>query len=352
MKAKKWLKKFFLISVFFMTLVGSLNYIVDPVWFFSHSYRFNNLQAGFNERLQKSVYLTYLDGFKYDGVLLGSSRSTYYNSADFQNKKIFNYAVSGIYPHEYNGLIEYFKRATDQPKLEYIILGLDFYGSQEHKKSDSRLDSTFHELEDKNTFMFKTLFNLNTFGYSLKNLKRWISNKTGGRSYTRENFVVVDKVPEKKVKSKTLNKIKRYYSGYETYNENYTKILTELKVNNPDSMFVIYTTPLAKPFLDKIMQNDQLFQHYTRWIKDIIDVYGEIYFFTQYGDFSCQYATYSRDGDHYYPFIGKYILNVISGAKTSENYEDTYTMLNKKNIDQFIEILVANKDNMEILCTD
>jgi hypothetical protein len=310
------------------------------------------LQSGFNERLQKSAYLTYSDTNQYNGVLLGSSRTTYYNSNDFLNKKIFNYSVSGIYPYEYGEFIDYLKKIKHQPTLEYIVLGVDFYGSQAQRKSKNKTVFTFRELEDKYTFIFKSLFNLKTLSHSLKNLKRWARNKTGNRSYTRENFVVVDRVPEKKVKSKTQHKIKTYYRGYTEYNENYTRILTKLKINNPESKFIIYTTPLAKPFLDHIFQNDQLFKYYVRWIRELTDIYGEIYFFTQYGDFAYKYTTYSKDGEHYYPAIGKYILNTVSGAEPSKTYENTYTVLNSSNIDHFIDQITKLRKDMSTLSSD
>lgn len=351
MKAKIWVNKFLFASVSLIALVGSVNFFVDPMWFFTHSYPFNNLQKGFNERIQKSANLKYADIVKYDGVLMGSSRSTFYNTADFKNKKIFNYSVSGIYPYEYNGLIEYFKRTKGQSKMDYIVLGLDFYGSQAQKNNEKKSDFSFQELEDKNTYIFKSLFSLKTFSYSLHNLGRWVRNKTGSRSYTRENFVVTDKVSEAKVKGKTLGKIKTYYSGYKTYNGEYIETLEELKSNNPDSKFVIYTTPLPEPFLDEIFHNEKLFQHYLRWIKDLTKVYGEIYFFTQYSDFACEYTSYSRDGDHYYPFIGKYILNIVSGATPDQTYKNTYTILNKNNIDHYIDGIIATRDNSEILCS-
>ena len=47
--------------------------------------------------------------FTYDGVILGSSRTTFINENDFTGLNAFNYAVSSTDPREYDAYIEYAK---------------------------------------------------------------------------------------------------------------------------------------------------------------------------------------------------------------------------------------------------
>ena len=70
-----------------------LNFIVDPLWLFNHSNKFNQKQGSYDERQLKSNYLYYNLKDNFDGILLGSSRATYVDQNDFENMKIFNYSV-------------------------------------------------------------------------------------------------------------------------------------------------------------------------------------------------------------------------------------------------------------------
>lgn len=55
MKSTKWIKIFFGLSLIGVLFVGGVNYIVDPLWMFDHSNKFNQKQDGFDERQQKQT---------------------------------------------------------------------------------------------------------------------------------------------------------------------------------------------------------------------------------------------------------------------------------------------------------
>ena len=78
MNSKKWTKIFVIFSLTFIVIIGLVNYIVDPLWIFSHSNNFNKLQYGFNERLLKSSYIKHRENIldNKDTLLLGSSTAT------------------------------------------------------------------------------------------------------------------------------------------------------------------------------------------------------------------------------------------------------------------------------------
>ena len=145
MNAKKWLKIWFGIIATAIPLIVGLNFFIDPMWFFPYSNKFNSLQVDFDERLQKSIKLKYNEDLEnIDTLLLGSSRSTYYNQNKFGNLKVFNFAFSGAYPYEYKYFINYAK-ALKGDKFKNIILGLDFYGCgyKKKKKEKKRKASIF-----------------------------------------------------------------------------------------------------------------------------------------------------------------------------------------------------------------
>lgn len=80
---KRWIKNLNLAVFLIMTFTTSINFIADPLWTFSHQNIFSKYQDGFDERQQKTNFI-YFNGLnKYDGLLLGSSRTTYINQNDF-----------------------------------------------------------------------------------------------------------------------------------------------------------------------------------------------------------------------------------------------------------------------------
>ena len=110
MSSKKFLKIVLGLSFFVAILIGGVNYIVDPLWMFDHSNKFNQKQDGFDERQQKTNYIYFKSKGYFDGILLGSSRATFVNQNDFKNMNIFNYSSSSMQPFEYKGYIDFAKK--------------------------------------------------------------------------------------------------------------------------------------------------------------------------------------------------------------------------------------------------
>lgn len=81
---------------------------------------------------KKTNYITYRP-FTYDGVILGSSRTTFINENDFTGLNAFNYAVSSTDPREYDAYIEYAKERKGS-ELSSIVIGLDFLGTNKNRE--------------------------------------------------------------------------------------------------------------------------------------------------------------------------------------------------------------------------
>ncbi len=157
MNGKKWLKIWFSITIIFLSIVGAINYIIDPLWTFSHSNKFNSIQNHFNERQQKTNYI-YFNGLNnYDGVLLGSSRTSYINQNDFHNIHIYNYALNGMHPSDYEGYINFTKNVKGTA-LKYIIIGADFENSKKHEKKELKASSYYINNTTSLFYRYKMLF--------------------------------------------------------------------------------------------------------------------------------------------------------------------------------------------------
>ena len=109
MSYKKFIITVLSIVSTFIILAGSFIYYIDPLWLFSSSNKYNDVQVAINERQQKMNHIQF-QPFEYDNLLLGSSRSTYINQYDFENMNVYNFAVSNISVREYNAFIEFAKK--------------------------------------------------------------------------------------------------------------------------------------------------------------------------------------------------------------------------------------------------
>ena len=90
MKFTNFIKGFFLLNIFFLSIISAFVYFMDPYWTFSHSHKFNSLQNSTNEREQKSSLL-YFQHKQYNALLLGTSRVTFINQNDFKSYLIHFY---------------------------------------------------------------------------------------------------------------------------------------------------------------------------------------------------------------------------------------------------------------------
>lgn len=331
MNEKKWIKIWFLTIMIIIPSAIGLNYLIDPLWFFSHSNKFNTLQIGFNERLQKSIKLKYNEDLRnIDTLLMGSSRSAYYNQNKFGDLKVFNFSFSDAYPYEYMYFINYAK-ALKGNEFKNIILGLDFFGSGKSKKIKENINY-LSDLDKKSLYILFNYMSLDTLQYTLTNMMRSITNYTGGRSYNRNNVVMVDKKDSKEVERSAKRRSVRYWKNMQ-YNENYVKIFKELKYQNQKSNFIIYTTPLSQPFLHIIYHDKKLKDYYFKWIKDMVLVFDKIYFFTLPSKLSENYLNYSKDGDHFYPVVVENISKIISEQKAIKDFG---VLITKDNVDEVL----------------
>lgn len=327
MKNKLFVHFFLIITILPLLLIGGINLFIDPFNIFSHKNSLNKLQRNFNERLQKSLFLYYNSPLDYDAVLLGSSRSTYYNQNDFSKSKLYNFSFSGAQISEYKQYLDFFIK-VNKKELKTIILGLDFYTY----RITSEIENIKFPTESKLSFFLNNYFLLSTLEHSLTNVSRSYFNKTGHRSYNRENIVETKEISYESSEKRAISRSKDYYKDFLVDN-NYKKTLLELKKSFNNSDFIIFIPPLSKPFLERIYSNRELFLIYLDWLRILTEVFENIYLFSYIDNkWSIDYKKYTIDGDHYYPNVGKEVFNQIINNKLLDGI-----VLNKDNFNYIIK---------------
>lgn len=339
MKAKKWINLFIIFSFLTMLFIVSINYIIDPLWTFSHSNKFNNNQDGFDERQQKSNFIFNHGLNDFNGILLGSSRSTFINQNSFKNMKIYNYALNAIKPNEYKDYINFAKKSKDKD-FEYIIIGLDFFGTNLLTEAKIEKPQYYINTAQSSFYKYKMLLSLSTFKKSFKN----IENSLFGEKlfYDRNNIKYQLVVSEdERIKNFSINMISQpsnFRNSKYIYNNEYINILKELKKENPNTKFIIFTSAITSNLLVSILKDEKRINEYERWLKETIEVFSEINHFMTINSITTNLNNYS-DADHAYPNIVSLIARKISEKNSDDIPKDFGMVLTKKNINNYIENL-------------
>jgi len=337
MNSKKWIKVFVALSFLGVAFVGGVNFVVDPLWNFSHKYDFNNVQNGFDERQQKTNYVQFRNMTQYQGVLLGSSRTTHINQNDFYNMNIFNYASSSMYPYEYKGYIDNFKKKNSQ-KLKYIIVGADFYGTSVPRDVKFQNPEFYITKSESFAYRFKMLFSLDGLRKSVANIKCFLNSAKV--YYSRENVKYALRVSEQERFERYTKNLKRHTESFMKnkyeYNNEYLAILQALKKDNPDTKIIFFTSPITADLLVSIIKNGDKLNEYKDWLRLLVNNFGEIYHFMDISSVTTNLQNYPDD-DHFYDNVAKMVANKIANVENSETPMDFGIRLNKNNLEDYLK---------------
>lgn len=342
---------FKILSIVFIVVfsAASFIYFIDPMWTFGHKHKYNDVQTVINERQQKTNQIKFLP-FEYDTLLIGSSRSTYINEHEFSGMNVFNYAVSNISIQEYSSFIEYAKSERGR-EFDTIIIGLDFFKSS-IKESSAKLSIDQYATEaNKPFYRYKNLLSYDLLEYSWQNFKTSRNNKVEEeRVYNREHVASAKDIDPSLKEKQTIAKIekfrKEFYGETYQYNPDYKNILMELKKNNPNTKFIIFTTPISTPLFTALVDEGRL-TDYENWLEDIVSVFGGVYNFMYPNTVTNDINNYF-DGHHFYPPVGTLIAHRISQDEDENLPADFGVYVDDEHIAVHIKTI---KDSSEKLLT-
>lgn len=323
MNEKRFVMIIILIILLCITPFSLFNYFIDPLWTFSHKHDYNNVQTVINERQQKINFI-HFQRFNYDTLLVGSSRSTYINQHEFNKWHVYNFSVADLSFKEYNSFIEYAKNERGS-EFKRIIIGVDFFKSSKTESKENLTLDTYIKTAKEPFYRYKNLLSFDVFNYSRHNLKLSQNDKiVEDRNYNRENVArakIISHDTKEKQTAEKIEKFRRVFYGnkYE-YNPEFKTVLLELKKNNPNTEFIIFTTPISTQLFDALVEEGR-FDDYIRWLNDITDVFGGVYHFMYPNTITNNINNYF-DGHHFYQHVGTMIAHRISGQQDKQIPDD------------------------------
>jgi hypothetical protein len=330
----KWIIITCLMALLVPGITAGINYFMDPLWCFSLSHKYNAKQDDFNERQQKTNYITYHD-FNYQGLIMGSSTSTNINQNSFKGITVYNYSINGLQPVEYLPYIRYAMERNGKD-FEYIFMGLDFMYAAELPPPKLDPAAVFSETRSP-LYRLKTLISLDTLKFSRRNLMNYLY---GRHIYYDRNNIKYSTTLTRDVQDYNMNMLLKLFEKSDhpfafnnyKYDEEYRSILKRIRDDNPKTRFVVFTTPVVLRFMVLMVRNN-LLDEYLQWIKDIVEVYGECYHFMYPNKITGDYVKYFHDPNHYYPFVSDMMADEMFNHKiTSDTGFGMY--INRENLDR------------------
>ena len=341
---RSWLNTFFTVFLSLLALTAFLNALGDPMLVLPFVHRFNNRVRFINERQQKTNQLFFLDYYgkqNFDGIILGSSRSTGIDPALFKPEyTVYNYAAAAFRPNEALTYLQFAQRLYGKD-LRVIVLGLDFMAANgQPSKSRIKGGMPVSYIEDvhKPFFTLANLFSLKALHLSTRILRaNW--HPTKEFYYERKPLRVVEYFrpgPEEQ-NAAFQDTLRVYQNIYHTfqYNPDYKTVLMEIKQHFPHTRFLVFTTPVALPHL-QLIQEENILPQYQQWLRDITEVFGEVWHFMDNNTVSRDYTRYFSDSHHLYPAETRRIIHRMLNRHTPDVPDDFGKKLTPANIDAYL----------------
>ena len=341
---RKYRRFYLLFCVSLITLSiahGLFEYYIDPMWCFRHANRYNCVQQEIDDRQQKTNYLKFR-GETYDTLIIGNSRVRMMNQGDF-GPHAFNYALAGMIPSEYEPYIDFAKKVNNRD-FKQIVLGLSFAHANSEVGLYSKQPSYYFRNVENPLYRFSLLFTGDLFLRSMANI-RHAKLKDLTVYFDRNNVQHIRKERvqfDKNLASDLANSHYIYHHSFH-YMEQYRSILESIKKHNPSSKITVFTTPVSQPLYCSMITEGRL-NDYKRWLRDLVDVFGEIHHFECLNTVTRDYRRYYIDGHHFYPETGTLIAHRLTGVDDPAIPADFDMVLTRSNIEEKLrEIEAASK---------
>lgn len=339
MTYKAWAIKLVLMLVSLIAGIGGFNYWMDPMWMYGGAHKFNDVQDTINERQQKTNRIKF-QPFSPDTVLIGSSRSTYIDQHEFKDMDVYNYSVANMSVKEYESYIAFAKENSSR-EIKTVIIGLDFFKSSLDQSKAPLSIYPYANTLDEPWVRWKNIISYDLTRYSFYNLKASIKDEPAFvRTYDRNNVANTIRLSEKEAAEELQKKVEKFkstfYGNYQ-YNPNYKKIMQNVKDQNPDTEFIVFTTPISEPLFQALIDSGA-YPHYEKWLRELVEVYGEVYNFMDINTVTKDTSNYF-DGHHFYPEVGTLIAHRLSMQDSPDVPEDFGKKVTRENIDEYLENL-------------
>ena len=317
MQAKEWIKKVFLLTAFFATVIITTNLIVDP-YNMTH-YNILHLKYKFarDDRTEKVNYFKTLPRF--DNILIGSSRVYSINPrtvSKILGGTTYNFGVGTATIEDHLGIVKYLIRQNKIPKN--IIIGVDFYTFNPDIPPNGYFlrnkELNFLSFANYDENIFAKFFSFDAFRASIKTIKHNLKNDTkprfdalgwGGsyQDYSKRDIKIINNEAKKEIEDIK----RRFYSDFHyahidpkriAYYEELKKLAKKYHIT-----LYIFPTPLHPYLLKELRSHPQTrnalneFIAYLQTFPHFVNIYKSKKLYSNLKNFNGASHTTSNAGD-------------------------------------------------------
>ncbi len=324
--------------------VALTNYIVDPFWCFQHTVPVGQFQRGFDERQQKTNYLAFRKT-DFDTVIIGNSRVAYMNPLAVPGKA-YNYAANAMRSYEFLPYLQFAASHSSHP-IQTVVLGLSFVDANATRRPPYDPPEEYIGRAESWGFRYKSLLNIRLLRHSIDSVKRGLQANYHD-AYVREGI----EMPVKRMMlplsplahRKAIDKQLLFFRSVK-YGKDYVyldkrPVYMELKKHFPATHFMVFTTPVSAHLL-KLLVEQELFDHYARWISDNVETFGEIWNFMYFNAITTDDNNY-KDADHYSPQVCDMITRKLYGLAGESENKDFGIKVTRENLKEHLNFLRQN----------
>ena len=343
---KVWIKTFFTVFLILLTIIVSINIVADPMLVLPFVHKLNNRTHHHNVAHQRTNMIFFQHYYKlkdYDGIIIGSSRTMPMDPNLFSPEyTVFNYSSRALRPEEFLSYLSFAQELHGKP-LRLIVIGLDFFASSgvKTKSHVKGIPAVYTEEVKKPCYTIANLISVKAFRLAISVLKENISAKRASYWERKTGSEIEYSRPSPEVRkinfSNSLNTYKDTFSNFK-YNSDYKQILEEIKNAFPNTEFMVFTTPVSKPHYDMMFEYG-LGASYKRWLKDIVDVFGNVVHFMGENEVTLNHEKYFGDPNHLYPRDTDLITQRLLHKEYDNFPKDFGMVLTKENLPEYLKTI-------------
>lgn len=311
--------------------------LADPLWQWDHPFHLERWHRPFNERTQKTNYLSSHE-IDIDTLIVGSSRSSYINPTWLGSDKGFNYAVSSGKPSEFASHIDYVRKCSCTG-LNFILIESSFGHALETENTFEQPRSYIGNAEDWMK-KFKSLFSRSAYKLA-RNASRTPSYNyyfMGHReisSYRYPHINLDDEQKQRVISSQVKTYREQVYNM--PYDNEFSYYIGDVHRAAQETDFVVYTTPVTRHLMKLLCDLGRL-DDYERWLRELVGEFGAVLHFMYPNHVSMDDASFN-DAHHPTEATSEKIVNVIMNYRRTGKIEGSVgVVLTKENIDKYVQI--------------
>ena len=297
-------------TVLGMVAAFSLNAYIDPYWVVPIFGERAGIRYCVDDERQNKINKMIYGGARAESVLIGSSRSAFFDTRYFQ-ARVFNLAVNGLRPVEYPEYLRILSQHVGA--LKDIFLGLDFFGYLVEVNDVVWVD---HAKEKEKFalsggYRLNLLFDLGSLEKSIKTLTECSSVSYATVPAHRYDGVrLVGRSPQNQDLLKS--QFKFFADLYKAPADGqFREYMRRIKRAVPGSRIHVYIPPISAELFRTIIESGKA-DDYRQWLAILVEEFGSVVQFSGLNSFTTNPENF-YDTHHVYPERTEKIIGILEG---------------------------------------